>query len=88
MPAINGLELCQIVRHDHRWSHVPILFVSTYRDREMMQQAFAAGTDDYILKPIDGSELVTRICNRLKRLLPRPVKIPRQELPLFSDPPQ
>ncbi|MBD2562131.1 MULTISPECIES: response regulator [Nostoc] len=67
MPQISGIELCQSVRADMRWSGLPILFLTAHTDADTMQQVFAAGGDDYVSKPIVGPELVTRILNRLER---------------------
>ncbi len=67
MPQISGIELCQIVRHDARWSDLPILFVTAHTDAETVNQVFAVGADDFVSKPIVGSEFVTRIINRLER---------------------
>ncbi|MBD1823681.1 response regulator [Cyanobacteria bacterium FACHB-DQ100] len=67
MPHISGIELCQVVRNDSRWSDLPILFLTAHTDAETMHQVFAVGADDYVSKPIVGPELVTRILNRLER---------------------
>lgn len=67
MPHISGIELCQVVRSEPRWSGLPILFLTAHTDADTMQQVFAAGADDYVGKPIVGPELVTRIFNRLER---------------------
>jgi diguanylate cyclase (GGDEF)-like protein len=67
MPHISGIELCQVVRQDPRWSGLPILFLTAHTDPKTMHRVFAAGADDYVSKPIVGPELVTRIFNRLER---------------------
>jgi diguanylate cyclase (GGDEF)-like protein len=67
MPHISGIELCQVVRNDSRWSDLPILFLTAHTDAETMHQVFAVGADDYVSKPIVGPELVARIFNRLER---------------------
>lgn len=67
MPQISGIELCQVVRNDPRWSSLPILFLTAHADAATMQRVFAAGADDYVSKPIVGPELVSRILNRLER---------------------
>lgn len=67
MPHANGMELCQMVRNDPRWSGLPVLFLTGYQDPETVRQLFQAGADDYIVKPILGPELVTRVLNRLER---------------------
>ncbi|MFB2877130.1 response regulator [Floridanema aerugineum] len=67
MPDFNGVELCQVVRNDPQWHHLPILFVSSHTGTEQIERAFAAGADDYINKSVVGTEIATRIIRRLKR---------------------
>ena len=67
MPKINGIELCQILRCDRRWQQLPVLFLTAHQDEKTQHQAFAIGADDYIFKPVVGSELANRILNRLRR---------------------
>jgi diguanylate cyclase (GGDEF)-like protein len=67
MPQHSGIELCQAVRTDLTWQRLPVLFLTAHRDRETIQQVFAAGADDYIAKPVVEPELLTRIANRLER---------------------
>jgi DNA-binding response OmpR family regulator len=66
MPGFNGIELCQVVRHDSKWGNLPILFLTAHQEADMIVQAFAAGGDDYIRKPILEPELVARVLNRLE----------------------
>ena len=67
MPEINGIELCQILRSDRRWQQIPVLFLTVHREQKIQYQAFSVGADDYICKPVVGSELANRILNRLQR---------------------
>ena len=67
MPYVNGIDLCQVVRNEPRWSDLPILFLTVHHDAEIVDRVFSAGADDFVSKPIVGSELVTRIINRLER---------------------
>ncbi|MEN9517765.1 MAG: hypothetical protein RLZZ381_353 [Cyanobacteriota bacterium] len=67
MPDINGIELCQILRGDRYWQHLPVLFLSVHQDEKTQNQAFTIGADDYVFKPVTGSVLANRILNRLKR---------------------
>ena len=67
MPDINGIELCQILRSDRYWQHLPVLFLSVHQDEKTQNQAFSIGADDYVFKPVTGSILANRILNRLKR---------------------
>ena len=67
MPQVSGVELCQNVRKDGNWQDLPILFLTAHRELETIQQVFAVGADDYVVKPVVGTELLTRITNRLER---------------------
>jgi DNA-binding response OmpR family regulator len=67
MPIVNGLELCQVVRQDAEWGDLPILVVTAHTEAKFLQQAFAAGADDFITKPVLGPELVTRVLSRIQR---------------------
>lgn len=66
MPGFSGIELCEVVRHDSQWGNLPILFLTAHQEVDMIVQAFAAGGDDYIRKPILEAELVARVLNRLE----------------------
>jgi len=62
-----GIDLCQVVRNDPRWSELPMLFISACTDAKTVHRVFTAGADDYVNKPIVGPELVARVLNRLER---------------------
>ncbi len=67
MPELSGIDLCQVVRNDPRWSELPVLFLSAHTDAKTVHQVFTVGADDYVNKPIVGPELVARVLNRLER---------------------
>ena len=67
MPHVDGIELCQVVRNDPRWSGLPIMALTAYADSTTVQRVFTAGADDVVGKPIVEPELVTRIVTRLER---------------------
>lgn len=67
MPHLNGIELCRVVRGDHRWSALPVIFLTAHTDAETILRVFAAGADDYATKPVLGPELSARIRVRLER---------------------
>ncbi|MBP5975881.1 response regulator [Brasilonema sp. CT11] len=67
MPDLNGIELCQVVRKDSRWNHLPVLFLSIHCHAKIAPQVYAAGADDYVCKQFVAQELITRVLNRLER---------------------
>jgi diguanylate cyclase (GGDEF)-like protein len=67
MPEVSGIELCRLLRADPRWAALPVVFLTTHVGRDTIEAVFAAGADDYVPKPVVGSELVTRVTNRLER---------------------
>jgi diguanylate cyclase (GGDEF)-like protein len=68
MPHISGVELCRVIRNDPRWAAVPVLFLTAAQDPEVVNRIFSAGADDYLVKPLIGPDVVTRVENRLDRL--------------------
>ena len=68
MPGVTGVELCRVLRNDSRWATVPVLVLTARRDPESIERIFDAGADDHLAKPVIGTELVTRVRNRIERL--------------------
>ncbi|HEV8572655.1 MAG TPA: response regulator [Actinomycetota bacterium] len=67
MPDLSGVDLCRTVRNDPRWAALPVLFLTRYGDPKTIREVFAAGADDYVVKPVVGLDLMTKIENRLQR---------------------
>lgn len=65
MPGMDGYTLIQTLRDSGY--QLPILII-TAKDRfEDKQKGFSAGTDDYMVKPIDVNEMILRVGALLKR---------------------
>ena len=65
MPGIDGVEFAKTVRGLNKT--VPILFMSARDDLPAKQKGFDLGIDDYMIKPIDFSELLMRVRALLRR---------------------
>lgn len=65
MPNMDGYELTKELRSAEY--DLPILMVTAKDQFEDMQKAFRAGTDDYMIKPINVKELVLRTKALLRR---------------------
>lgn len=67
MPGMTGLEVCLAVRDDPAVSTTRILMLTAKAQAQDVERAFAAGADDYILKPFNSKELLARIDTLLTR---------------------
>lgn len=65
MPKMDGYELTQALREGN--SSLPILMVSAKQLPADKQRGFLVGTDDYMTKPVDETELLLRIRALLRR---------------------
>lgn len=66
MPNMNGIECCRRIKSGDRAKYIKVVFLSSSDDYDMISKAFAAGCDDYVIKPVDRSELVLTIRDVLK----------------------
>ncbi len=60
MPGMNGYEVVQRIRQDDRLGPVPILLITAYDDANVIH-GLEIGANDFIRKPIDFTELLSRI---------------------------
>ena len=65
MPGMDGYELIRTLRGNGY--SLPILIITAKERFEDKQEGFQAGTDDYMVKPIDVNEMVLRVGALLKR---------------------
>lgn len=65
MPGIDGYELTKSLRDIN--STIPILMISAKNQIEDMEKGFMAGTDDYMIKPINMQEITLRVKALLRR---------------------
>ncbi len=66
MPEVSGIELCEIVKADSRFSHIPLVLLSALSDKRDILKGLQTGADDYITKPFDSIFLKQRIDNLLE----------------------
>lgn len=65
MPGTDGLATCSLIKADARWSGVPVIFLSAADDKNLIVQALEAGGVDYVTKPFNMAELVSRVRTQL-----------------------
>ncbi len=65
MPGIDGLEVCRHIKAETSSKDVPIIFLSAKADSESINKGFDAGAVDYLTKPFNTRELLSRIQSHL-----------------------
>ncbi|HEY2092484.1 MAG TPA: response regulator [Thermoanaerobaculia bacterium] len=65
MPNLDGLSACAAIRNDEATANIPIVMVTTRGEEKNIETAFRNGCTDYVTKPINGLELITKLNNIL-----------------------
>lgn len=61
MPGMDGFELCEQIKSNPDFQDIPILFLTASRDQEHILKAFEKGAVDYVMKPFNDREVLTRV---------------------------
>lgn len=61
MPRMSGIEACRRIRFEDPTRHIPVILVTTRGEPENVESGYASGCSDYVTKPINGSELMSKI---------------------------
>jgi diguanylate cyclase (GGDEF)-like protein len=67
MPDFTGPELAGVIRQHENWSSLPIVYLSAETDTQQKMSAMSRGADDFLLKPISSTQLVSAIRVRVER---------------------
>jgi signal transduction histidine kinase len=65
MPNMDGYEVCRRLKADKRTSNIPVIFVSASNEAFDRVTAFSIGAVDYITKPFQIEEILTRVQTHL-----------------------
>lgn len=66
MPEIDGFEVCERLKADEAWQHVPIFLVTALDSKEDVIRGLDAGADDFLSKPVNRFELRSRVRSMLR----------------------
>lgn len=61
MPEMDGVEFCKELRKNPEWDRIYVFIVTAQESTEKLVEAFEAGVDDYLTKPINPRVLAARL---------------------------
>jgi two-component system OmpR family response regulator len=70
MPRMDGFEVLRRMRADPLAAHVPVLVLTARRAADDIRTAIRLGATDYLSKPFDDGQLLTRVSRLLRRRAP------------------
>lgn len=65
MPGKDGLQVCREILAHPEWREIPVIFLSAAGDKDLIVQALEAGGVDYVTKPFNKAELLSRVRTHL-----------------------
>ena len=67
MPQMDGIQMCRLVKGNPQTASISVVMVTSKGEVEQVEAAFRAGCDDYVTKPIDKVELISKIDKYLNK---------------------
>ncbi|MCC7374775.1 MAG: hybrid sensor histidine kinase/response regulator [Verrucomicrobiales bacterium] len=71
MPEMDGCEVCRQVRDTPEWKDIPVIFLSAADNKDHIVRALESGGVDYITKPFNHAELISRVRTHLELKMAR-----------------
>ena len=65
MPRMNGFEAVRRLRQEEATREIPIIMVTTRGEAANVEAGFESGCNDYVTKPIDSIELLSKLRDHL-----------------------
>jgi two-component system alkaline phosphatase synthesis response regulator PhoP len=66
MPKMSGFEVCRRLKRDPETSDIPVIMVTALNEFGDIERGIDSGTDDFVSKPVNKLELLTRVRTMLK----------------------
>lgn len=67
LPRMDGYDVCRALKKDARFEKIPILMITGNPDKQEQLKGLEVGADDFVLKPFNYEELLTRVLSTIKR---------------------
>ena len=68
MPGMNGMEVLKLLKKNDKTKHITVFMLTGKGSEQDIAQAIAGGSDDYIVKPFNTSEIDKTIRNKLNKI--------------------
>ncbi len=70
LPKRSGFEICKLIKGQPETHSIPVIMVTALKDMESRVKGITVGADDFLTRPVDRSELLSRVKSmlRIKRL--------------------
>jgi two-component system alkaline phosphatase synthesis response regulator PhoP len=66
MPRMSGFQVCRRIKGDPKTKDIQVLMVTALNELGDIEQATECGTDDFVSKPVNKFELLTRVKSLLR----------------------
>ena len=66
MPKMSGFEVCRRLKKNPDTSDIPVIMVTALNEFGDIERGIDSGTDDFVSKPVNRLELLTRVRTMLK----------------------
>jgi CheY-like chemotaxis protein len=66
MPKMSGFEVCRRIKNNPQTADLPVIMVTALNELGDIERAIDSGTDDFLSKPVNKLELITRVKTMLK----------------------
>ena len=66
MPQMSGFQVCRRIKGDPKTRDIQVLMVTALNELGDIEQASECGTDDFVSKPVNKFELLTRVKSLLR----------------------
>jgi len=66
MPKMSGFEVCRRIKNNPETADLPVIMVTALNELRDIERAIESGTDDFLSKPVNKLELITRVKTMLK----------------------
>lgn len=66
MPEMDGFQVAEYLLNDIKYKEIPIIFITALNNTENIKKCFELGARDYISKPFNEIELLSRVATHLE----------------------